>query len=225
MFFSTSIAKCVFISHKKEDAAAAESIGKYLTDVVGVNIYLDSKDLVLQEAVSTDNDKKIVESIKRGLACSTHLLCVTSEKTRLSWWVPYEIGIADDSGVAQHWIDNIAADHCNKREFVYADLLLCNYSLFGAYNTDNLPWFPITYVYTREDESAIGRLARQLKSKEVAIRWAKIFGYKSIEEIKQNMKQALESHDIHYWLRYNAAFEEPHLFTDYIKPDEIGTIN
>ncbi len=95
--FSTSIAKCVFISHKKEDADAAESIGKYLTDVVGVNIYLDSKDLVLQEAVSTDNDKKIVESIKRGLACSTHLLCVTSEKTRLSWWVPYEIGIADDT--------------------------------------------------------------------------------------------------------------------------------
>ena len=65
-------------------------------EVVGVNIYLDILDAPLQAATETENDSLIVESIKKGLECSTHLLCLISDKTRLSWWVPYEIGIADD---------------------------------------------------------------------------------------------------------------------------------
>ena len=87
--------RCVFISHKKEDEDAAIAIGTYLTDIVGINIYLDTQDCVLKEAVSTENDQKIVQSIQTGLACSSHLLCLISDKTRLSWWVPYEIGFAD----------------------------------------------------------------------------------------------------------------------------------
>ena len=27
------------------------------------------------------------------------MLCIITDKTRLSWWVPYEIGIADNAGV------------------------------------------------------------------------------------------------------------------------------
>lgn len=91
--------KCVFISHKKDDEAAAIAIGSYLTDTVGVNIYLDTQDCILQEAVSTENDRKIVESIQAGLICSTHLLCLISDKTQLSWWVPYEIGFADNENL------------------------------------------------------------------------------------------------------------------------------
>lgn len=85
---------CVFISHKKEDEKAAIAISDYLNEVAGVNTYLDLDDIVLQEAVSLDNDRGIVDSINDGLSVSTHLLCLISEKTRLSWWVPYEIGIA-----------------------------------------------------------------------------------------------------------------------------------
>lgn len=87
--------RCVFISHKKEDEKAAIAIETYLTDIVVVDIYLDTKDCILREAVSTENDQKTVESIKRGLTCSSHLLCLISDKTKLSWWVPYEIGFAD----------------------------------------------------------------------------------------------------------------------------------
>lgn len=87
--------RCVFISHKKEDESAAIAIGSYLTDVVGINIYLDIQDCVLSEAVSASNDQKIVDSITQGLNYSTHLLCLISDKTKLSWWVPYEIGYAD----------------------------------------------------------------------------------------------------------------------------------
>lgn len=87
--------RCVFISHKKEDEDVAIAIGTYLTDTVGVNIYLDTHDCILKEAVSLDNDQLITESIKKGLTCSSDLLCLISDKTKLSWWVPYEIGFAD----------------------------------------------------------------------------------------------------------------------------------
>jgi len=91
--------KCVFISHKKEDEQAAIAIGKFLMEVVGVNIYLDILDEDLQTATQTENERLIVDSIKEGLECSTHLLCLISENTRLSWWVPYEIGIADNKNI------------------------------------------------------------------------------------------------------------------------------
>jgi len=86
---------CVFISHKKEDENAAKTISDYLNNVVDVDTYLDLNDCVLKEAVSTENDCLIVDSVKKGLCFSTHLLCLISDKTRLSWWVPYEIGFAD----------------------------------------------------------------------------------------------------------------------------------
>ena len=63
---------------------------------VGVDIYLDLYDVELKEAVSVDNDRKIVESIKMGIATSSHLLCLVSHQTRLSWWVPYEVGVAGE---------------------------------------------------------------------------------------------------------------------------------
>lgn len=95
----TSNTPCVFISHKKEDEEAAIQIGKYLTDIADINIYLDINDFELKEAVSLENDEKIVDSIKKGLECSTHLLCLISDKTRLSWWVPYEIGFAENEDI------------------------------------------------------------------------------------------------------------------------------
>lgn len=90
---------CVFISHKKEDEDAAIAIGNYLTDTAGINIYLDTQDCILKEAVSSENDRQIVESIQKGLTYSSHLLCLVSDKTKLSWWVPYEIGFADKQGI------------------------------------------------------------------------------------------------------------------------------
>lgn len=88
---------CVFISHKKEDQHIAIELGDFLTKQLGVDIYLDVFDPELKEAVSVENDAKIVASIISGLKLSNVLLCIISDKTRLSWWVPYEIGIADNS--------------------------------------------------------------------------------------------------------------------------------
>lgn len=62
---------------------------------LNMDIYLDVFDIELQEAVSVHNDEKIVQSIQEGIDISDILLCIVSDKTRLSWWVPYEVGRAD----------------------------------------------------------------------------------------------------------------------------------
>ena len=90
---------CVFISHKKEDQHIAIELGEFLMKTMNVDIYLDIYDPEIQEAVSVENDAKIVESIAEGLKVSNILLCVISDKTKLSWWVPYEIGMADNLGL------------------------------------------------------------------------------------------------------------------------------
>ena len=92
---ASSDEKCVFISHKKDDEEVACLIGNFLMNEININIYLDINDCELKESVILEDNEKIVDSIKTGLECSTHLLCLVSEKTKLSWWVPYEVGYAD----------------------------------------------------------------------------------------------------------------------------------
>ena len=71
---------CVFISHKKEDQHVAIELGNFLMNRLDVDIYLDVFDPELKEAVSIDNDSKIVASIKKGLKVSHILLCIISDK-------------------------------------------------------------------------------------------------------------------------------------------------
>lgn len=77
----------VFISYRHMDRAYAMAINSRL---IGANIktYLDVLDL---ESQTTDD---ITGVITRNITECTHLLAVVSEKTALSWWVPFEIGEA-----------------------------------------------------------------------------------------------------------------------------------
>ena len=77
----------VFISYRHMDRAYAMAINSRL---IGANIktYLDVLDLQSQ---TTDD---ITGVITRNITECTHLLAVVSEKTALSWWVPFEIGEA-----------------------------------------------------------------------------------------------------------------------------------
>jgi len=84
----------VFISHRKVDTEAAKAIGKYLTDVIEVDIYLDEYDYQLLSAVASGEDDKIVGYIEQGISISTHMLGIISPSTKGSWWVPFEIGAA-----------------------------------------------------------------------------------------------------------------------------------
>lgn len=90
---SNSSTPCFFISHKNEDAAALE-IGNHIMNDFGYNIYLDLFDETLQAADQNNDVETIVKSIHTALKYSTHLLCIVTEKSKESWWIPYEIGFA-----------------------------------------------------------------------------------------------------------------------------------
>lgn len=93
-YVDKSSKKCIFISHKSEDKEKAIAIGQYILNHSNIDVYLDINDDGLQGAVKNSNDKKIVMHIERALSVSTHLLCLITDKTEKSWWVPYEIGFA-----------------------------------------------------------------------------------------------------------------------------------
>jgi hypothetical protein len=83
---------CLFISHRHADLDVATAVGRYLTDIVGVDIYLSESDEHLQEALRKGDHEKIVQYIEVGIASSTHLLGILSNRTKGSWWVPFEFG-------------------------------------------------------------------------------------------------------------------------------------
>ncbi|MFJ2287578.1 toll/interleukin-1 receptor domain-containing protein [Pseudomonas iridis] len=77
----------VFISYRHMDRAYAMAINSRLIKA-DIKTYLDVLDL---ESLTTDD---ITGVITRNITECTHLLAVVSEKTALSWWVPFEIGEA-----------------------------------------------------------------------------------------------------------------------------------
>ncbi|MBL8024810.1 MAG: toll/interleukin-1 receptor domain-containing protein [Fibrobacteres bacterium] len=88
---------CFFISHKKEDKPSAIAISDYINHA-GFNTYIDLHDEELQRAVDEMNSKTITECIEKGLVKSSHIICLISNATRKSWWVPFEIGYAKKAG-------------------------------------------------------------------------------------------------------------------------------
>mgnify|MGYP003303447278 CR=1 FL=1 len=89
-----------------------------------------------KKATQVENDKLIVESVKKGLKYSTHLLCLISDKTRLSWWVPYEIGIADNKNL------NIATLKLNTTDDIPSFLKIHPY----FYGTEDFIKYAVSYT-------------------------------------------------------------------------------
>ena len=77
----------VFISYRHMDRPQAMAINSRLMQA-NIKTYLDVLD---PESQTTDD---ITGVITRNITECTHLLAVVSEKTALSWWVPFEIGEA-----------------------------------------------------------------------------------------------------------------------------------
>lgn len=95
--FASKSKPCIFLSHRSLDKDMVEEIGNYIINA-GIDIYLDKYDEELQRADKINDDKRITECIQKGISKSTHLMCLLSKNTVDSWWVPYEIGYADNSG-------------------------------------------------------------------------------------------------------------------------------
>ena len=78
----------VFVSHKSDDADAAEKVAKTIAKY-GLTAYLDNWD------PNIDGDgPELVDYIQSIIGCCDSLIAVVSRSTHSSWWVPLEIGIA-----------------------------------------------------------------------------------------------------------------------------------
>ena len=137
--------------------------------------------------------------------------------------------IADDKnyycGTAQHWVDNVNTEICTKKELAFADVLICNYSLYGQNYHYDWNWFPITYVYGGEYETMFQKLASSFISNETASIWMRIFGYEELNEFKKKMAETNEAVRLNRKRRpgYNQAFYRVQLIGDYIKPENVAT--
>ncbi len=80
----------VFISHKQEDEEVALRVFNHLKNLK-VDAYLD---LIDNEIYF--KGKHLTDHIKKRLNECTDLLVILSDKTKESWWVPFEIGMASE---------------------------------------------------------------------------------------------------------------------------------
>ena len=80
----------VFISHRTLDDSIAEDVRYRLENIHHIECWTD--DVNAQEDPNT-----ITEQILVGINKCTHLIGVITDNTVGSWWVPYEIGVAQQA--------------------------------------------------------------------------------------------------------------------------------
>ena len=131
------------------------------------------------------------------------------------------------SGTAAYWMENIDLNTCTKQEFVLADVLCYNVSIFLHQDYHDWYWFPLTYVY-RGDEynSDFKRFSLRLKSKEKLEKAALIFGFKNIERFKERFKEIREDQNMIREIgnvRYSSSFDSPETIFQFVSIDELGS--
>lgn len=129
------------------------------------------------------------------------------------------------SGTAAYWISNIDIDFCNIDDFVYADIICFNYSIYGKYYISSWKWFPITYVYGKENNNKIEKISKKLVSKETINKLLPLFGYDKesdlinrINEIEKDKESIVGEY--HYYMYFYRA----PIISDYIKANEIARL-
>ena len=78
----------IFISHKQEDDAVARRLDLEFKHY-NVDTYLD----LIDDTISK-NGEALTKHIRESLNTCTDIIVVMSEKTRLSQWVPFEVGMS-----------------------------------------------------------------------------------------------------------------------------------
>lgn len=109
---------------------------------------------------------------------------------------------------------------------VVTAMTLSSYDRLPLYG-DWGPWFPITYVYDGEYDTILQNVALQMRSKEIAQKWAKIFGFDDYLSFRDKIKSETENPATRRKqnnLRYSMSFSDVQFLTDFINPNEMGTV-
>lgn len=88
-------AERVFISHRRADKPLARAVAAVFR-AQRLHYWFDEEDQDTQRAADLGmaGDQALVYSIERGIRHCSQILGLLSERTRGSWWVPYEIGFS-----------------------------------------------------------------------------------------------------------------------------------
>lgn len=129
------------------------------------------------------------------------------------------------SGTAHYWISHIKTDFISKAQFVLADLICFNYSIYGKDYLNNWPWFPVTYIYDNEYNSSLGLFAKRMISKEYLQEILPLFGYEKIDDFISKFTTIEQSSEGAYKdYRYSGAFESAQLLGNFIKAEQLSSL-
>ena len=117
-----------------------------------------------------------------------------------------------------------------KDDFVFADILAYNCSVYGNIPPSGYYWYPVSYIYSGLNQNKMKSFSTRLQSLAFLTNVAEMFGYnlsgifaeqfrtkcKIIEE--KIAKGEFDSY------RYPAAFNKAPLLSYYIKCDRLGTM-
>ena len=129
------------------------------------------------------------------------------------------------SGTAQYWIQNVRIDICSKEQFVLADLICFNYSVYGKDYISDWAWFPVTYIYDNEYNSSLAAIAKKMISREYLQDVLPLFGYDDMNDFIAKFKSVEQTSRNEYKdYRYHGSFSTAHLLRDFIKAEQIASL-
>ena len=129
------------------------------------------------------------------------------------------------SGTARYWTSNINNEFCSVEQFVLADLICFNYSVYGRDYLSQWKWFPLTYIYDNEFHSVLAQMGQKMVSKEYVQEIIPMFGYNNLDDFVSKFKTVEDEHsEIAQQYRYSGAFNSARLLGDFIKSDQLATV-
>lgn len=129
------------------------------------------------------------------------------------------------SPLAKFWIESLNMDFCLKEEFVFADILCANYSVFGNVIKTYPIWFPRLYIYGNPlwNFPKFRNFAKRLCCKGDLEDISKLFGFSNVEDFKSNFKDSVIKYsDVIKDFRYPNSFERVPFLSDYVKYEDLG---
>lgn len=128
-------------------------------------------------------------------------------------------------GTATYWIESIDKRY-TKEQFVFADLICFNHSIYSNNSLLSWPWFPLTYIYDNEYASGIGVFTRRFISREYVEEILPLFGYETVETFIERMKQVKEEikQRMYQDIRFSGVWHSPALLSEFVDEEKIASI-
>ncbi len=130
------------------------------------------------------------------------------------------------SGIAYDWVQTLNKRICTQDQFVLADALCYQASVFQNGIDKSKPWIPITCSYDKYYQ-IMKTFSQRLSSKEHLKEIAQIFGYKREEEFIHKLEQIKQYFNEHPRERIRWPMRDitaPLIF-DYIDSNQLGSCN